>query len=84
MRLVALLVVVAIIYLASERQELFNFGTSKAVREADAVLPVSTPYPQTAYPGSRAPAQESGVRAPVTRTRKVMDQVKDRNDIGGF
>lgn len=82
MRYVALLVVIAIIYVAWSRRGPVT-SVDKAMKEADAVTQ-TTPQrnPPTVYPPTAQPAQpaqqSSGLRAPIDRTRAVMDQVKQR------
>jgi hypothetical protein len=84
MRFVALLVVVAIIYVAWSRRSPVA-STAEAMKEADAVAgptpAMKTYYPPTAAP---APATSSGLRAPIDRTRAVLDQAKQRNSKGEF
>ena len=82
MRFVALLVVVAIIYVAYTRRGPVT-STSNAMKEADAVTQTSRPNPPTYYPPAAPQAaqpapQSSGLRAPIDRTHAVMDQVKQR------
>ncbi|MEQ1860674.1 MAG: hypothetical protein ABMA13_12135 [Chthoniobacteraceae bacterium] len=79
MKFVGLLAVLAIIYLLVSRQSRSGFAT-EAMKEADAV--VATPRPQAAPPAPPAPAT-TGLRAPIDRTRGVLDQAKQRNS-GGF
>lgn len=82
MRLIALLIVIAIIYVAWSRRGLDSF-VSKAMKEADAVEPAATPRnPPTVYPPAAQPAAQaqpsSGLRRPIDRTRAVMEQVQQR------
>ena len=82
MKFVGLLVAMAIIgMLVVKRAEPSQVG--EAMREADAVVqPVNagTATPRTAA-ASPAP---SGLRAPIDRTRSVLNQVKQRNGKGEF
>jgi hypothetical protein len=79
MRFVALLVVVAIIYVAYTRRGPVS-STAEAMKEADAVGQTTKPNPPTYYPpAAQQPApQSSGLRAPIDRTHAVLDQVKQR------
>ena len=73
MRIVALIIVVAIVYLVYGRngeKQSPQSRIAEAQREAAAVQPNA---PQT-------PAAQSGsLRAPIDRTRQVLDLVKQRN-----
>lgn len=71
--------VVAIIYVVWSRRGPETSFT-KAMKEADAVTAPATPHsPATVYPPTAQPAQQtSGLRAPIDRTRAVMDQVNQR------
>lgn len=80
MRLIGIIIVVAIIYIAYGKQNQqggTNSRVAAAQAEAAKVIPVQ-PQPQAQQP---APAQapQGGVRAPIDRTRAVMDLVKSRN-----
>lgn len=87
MRLIALLIVVAIIYLVITRHGPMN-STEQAMKEADAVMGTPTPAMATQYPPTAQPAQpaasSSGLRAPLDRTRSVLGDVKKRNGAGEF
>ncbi len=75
MRFISLFVVIAIIYVAYSRRVQDSGPKSRvaeATAEADKILP-----PQPQQPA--AAQQSSGLRAPLDRTRKVMDLVKGRN-----
>jgi hypothetical protein len=79
MRFLALIVVVAIVYVAYGRAGKSNTPQNRvnaAQREVAQVMQ-QTPPPQQAAP---PPAQPNGgLRAPIDRTRAVMEMVKGRN-----
>ena len=74
MRIVALIIVVAIVYLVyggnGEKQSLQN-RVSEAQREAALVQPVQ--------PSGTPAATNGSLRAPMDRTRQVLNLVKKRN-----
>ena len=75
MRFISLFVVIAIIYVAYSRRVQDGGPKSRvteAMAEADKVMPLQ-PQPPAAAP------QSNGLRAPMDRTRKVMELVKERN-----
>ena len=75
MRFISLFVVIAIIYFAYSRRVQDsgpNSRVAEAMAEADKILPPQPP-PTVAAP------QGSGLRAPMDRTRKVLNQVSGRN-----
>jgi hypothetical protein len=84
MRFLALIIVIAIIYLVLKHHGPTS-SVPEAMREADAVTQ-TTPAPTPASPTATAqPAQPtSGLRRPLDRTRNVLDQVKQRNGGGEF
>ena len=83
MRIVSLLVVVAIIYVVMARRGAGPMSsTQQAMKEADAVM--ATPAGGTAQAPAAPPAANSGMRAPIDRTRSVLEQVKKRNGAGDF
>ncbi len=74
MRIVAIIVVVAIVYLVFGRQgdkQSPQSRVAEAQREAAAVQPATAQNP--------APPQGNSLRAPIDRTRQVLDIVKGRN-----
>jgi hypothetical protein len=78
--------VLAIIYLVMTRRGPAT-SVDKAMQEADAVTQTATPWPKTVLPpATAAPATASsgGLRAPIDRTRAVLNQVKGRNGNGEF
>jgi hypothetical protein len=79
MRFVAIIVVLAIIYIVFTRMGPVT-SVSEAMKEADAVEPVVAP---TATPWAATKAQparqSSGLRRPLDRTRAVLKQVRQRN-----
>ncbi len=85
MRFIALLIVVAIIYLAWSRRGPVT-SVDNAMKEADAVAETAPARnPATVYPPKAKTAQpaqpaqpSSGLRRPIDRTRAVMDQVQQR------
>lgn len=82
MRFVALLVVLAIIYVAWSRRGPVT-SVDEAMKEADAVAEATPRHPPTAFPPKAAAAASpgqpsSGLRRPIDRTRAVMDQVQQR------
>ncbi len=79
MRLIGIIIVVAIIYIAYGKQNQqggVNARVAAAQAEAAQVMPAQ---PQAQQPAPAAAPQGSGVRAPIDRTRAVMDLVKSRN-----
>jgi hypothetical protein len=85
MRVVAILMVVAVVYLILSRNS--PVGTAvEAVKEADAVaLSTGPKAPPTAMPPATAAApSSSGLRSPIDRTHSALDQVKQRNGAGEF
>ena len=75
MRFISLFVVIAIIYVAYSRRVQDSGPKSRvaeAMAEADKILP---PPPQQTV----AAPQGSGLRAPMDRTRKVLEGVRARN-----
>lgn len=74
MRIVAIIVVLAIVYLVFGRQGDKQSPQSRvadAQREAAAVQPATAQNP--------APQPNGSLRAPIDRTRQVLDIVKQRN-----
>jgi hypothetical protein len=81
MRLIGIIIVVAIIYIAYGKQNQqggTNSRVAAAQSEAAKVIPVQ-PQPQAQQPAPAPAPQGGGVRAPIDRTRAVMDLVKSRN-----
>ena len=74
MRIVGIIVVLAIVYLVYGRN---GDKQTPQSRIADAQREAATVQPQTAQ--NPAPAPTSSVRAPIDRTRQVLDLVKQRN-----
>jgi hypothetical protein len=86
MRVVAILIVVAIVYLVLARRSPVSTAV-EAMKESEAVSLSSGPRPAAApptAPAPTAPAASSGLRAPIDRTHAVLDQVKQRNGAGEF
>jgi hypothetical protein len=85
MRFVALLVVVAIIY-AVWSHRVRTGSVTEAMKEADAVAAQPVAQATTIRPAASAqPASSpSGLRAPMDRTRAVLNQVRQRNGDGDF
>jgi hypothetical protein len=83
MRLLSLVVVMAIIYFAySKRITPGKDSTSAAMQDFEQTAPPST-RPATAAAPAPA-ASNSNLRAPIDRTRAVLEQVKKRNGNGEF
>ena len=82
MKFIALLVAMAIICMLVVKRAQPS-QAAEAMREADAVVqPISSP---SATPQPVAPGQNStGLRAPLDRTRSVLNQVKQRNGSNEF
>ena len=74
MRIVGIIVVLAIVYLVYGRN---GDKQTPQSRIADAQREAAAVQPQTAQ--NPAPAPTSSVRAPIDRTRQVLDLVKQRN-----
>ncbi len=74
MRIVAIIVVLAIVYLVYGRN---GDKQTPQSRIADAQREAAAVQPQTAQ--APAPQPGSSVRAPIDRTRQVLDLVKQRN-----
>jgi len=75
MRIVGIIVVLAIVYLVYGRhgdKQTPQSRIADAQREAAAVQPQNAPAP--------APQPVSSVRAPIDRTRQVLNLVKQRNE----
>ena len=75
MRIVGIIVVLAIVYLVYGRhgdKQTPQSRIADAQREAAAVQPQNAPEP--------APQPVSSVRAPIDRTRQVLNLVKQRNE----
>jgi len=84
MKFVGILVAMAIICLLVVKRAQPS-QVAEAMREADAVVqPVTSPSPAHATPVARtsglsANQSPTGLRAPLDRTRAVLNQVKQRN-----
>ena len=74
MRIVGIIVVLAIVYLVYGRN---GDKQTPQSRIADAQREAAAVQPQTAQ--NAAPAPTGSVRAPIDRTRQVLDLVKQRN-----
>ena len=83
MRIVAIVVVLAIVYYIYGRN---GDKTSLQNRVADAQAEAAQvmPAPQSAQPPAAQPPPTNSLRAPMDRTRQVLDQVKQRNGKGEF
>jgi hypothetical protein len=77
MRFIAVLAVLAVIYLLLTRR-----SPVESAKEAAAQTEAIAPTPRPAAPAA-APAP-TALRRPVARTRDVLDQVKQRNGAGEF
>ena len=87
MRFVALLIVVAIIYLVLTHHKGPSGSVSDAMKEANAVTQPAAASTTATPAASAQPAQQSqttSLRAPIDRTRQVLGQVKQRNGGGEF
>lgn len=91
MRIVALLIVVAIVYLVIARRSPVAPAVDLGEAKENAPVAASTQPNRTVYPpaAAKAPAGQpaqpsSGLRQPLDRTRSVLDQVKGRNGNGEF
>ena len=81
MRLIGIIIVVAIIYIAYGKQNQqggVNARVAAAQAEAAQVMPAQ-PQAQAQQPAPAAAPQAGGARAPINRTRAVMDLVESRN-----
>jgi hypothetical protein len=82
MKFIALLLGMAIIcVLVVKRAQ--PSQVAEAMREADAVVQPVSNAPTTPLPAA-ANRNTTGLRAPLDRTRSVLDQVKQRNGNGEF
>jgi len=83
MRIVAIVVVLAIVYYIygrnGDKTSLQN-RVAEAQDEAAKVMPA----PQATQPQAAQPPPTNSLRAPMDRTRQVLDQVKQRNGKGEF
>jgi len=83
MRIVAIVVVLAIVYYIYGRN---GDKTSLQNRVAEAQVEAAQvmPAPQATQPPAAQPPPTNSLRAPMDRTRQVLDQVKQRNGKGEF
>ncbi len=79
MRIVAIVVVLAIVYYIYGRAG-DKTSPQNRVAEAQAEAAQVMPAPQAAQP----PPPTNSLRAPMDRTRQVLEQVKQRNGNGEF
>gem|GEM_PF-3541203 len=82
MRIVALLIVVAIVYLVIARRS--PVAPAVDLAEAKESTPVAAATHPAQPPAAPAAQPSSGLRQPLDRTRSVLDQVKSRNGNGEF
>jgi len=84
MKLVSLLVGMAIVCLLVVKRAQPS-QVAEAMREADAVVqPVKSTSAASTPAGAAANTPSTGLRAPLDRTRSVLNQVKQRNGNGEF
>jgi hypothetical protein len=84
MKLVALLVGMAIVCLLVVKRAQPS-QVAEAMREADAVVQPVNRTSAASTPSAAVPnAPSTGLRAPLDRTRSVLNQVKQRNGNGEF
>ena len=93
MKFVALLLGMAIVCLLVVKRAQPS-QVAEAMQEADAVVapvnsgsssrPSMTPTPSASSPQSSKPGGTTGLRAPLDRTRSVVDQVRQRNGANDF
>lgn len=83
MRIVAIVVVLAIVYYIYGRNG-DKTSLQNRVAEAQAEAAQVMPAPQSTQPPAAQPSPTNSVRAPMDRTRQVLDQVKQRNGKGEF
>ena len=83
MRIVGIVVVLAIVYYIYGRNG-DKTSLQNRVAEAQAEAAQVMPAPQSAQPPAAQPPPTNSLRAPMDRTRQVLDQVKQRNGKGEF